>query len=77
MGPFGAKMLNFPIISYEFPTNHTMPGLAQVNASAGAELRLHLVDDAKRSMVAHGQVSTYRPPRGHEDAGQIQMPKIC
>jgi hypothetical protein len=46
----------------------------QVSTSAGAELRLHLVDDAKRSLVAQGQASMYKPPRDHEDAGQIQIP---
>ena len=47
----------------------------QVSESEGAELRLRLVDDTKRSMVAQGQVSMYKPPRGHEDARRSQMPK--
>ena len=37
-----------------------------VTDSSGSDLRLKLVDDAKRCMVAHGQVSKYTPPRGDE-----------
>ena len=40
-------------------------------ADGSMDLRLRLVDDAKRSMIAQGHVSTYKPPRGHEDGVKL------
>ena len=70
--------INIPECPFRFYAGsaHNSFLVVQVSESVGAELRLRLVDDAKRSMVAQGQVSMYKPPRGHEDAGQIQAPGV-
>lgn len=47
--------------------------VSEVTDSSGSDLRLRLVDDAKRCMVAHGQVSKYTPPRVSRGSDGVKL----
>ena len=47
--------------------------VSEVTDSSGSDLRLRLVDDAKRCMVAHGQVSKYTPPRDPRGSEGVKL----